>query len=436
MGSKVTPKSSVVYIAAADIGDVWDDDADASERNADGLEIVTVNEPIPGVPGATWRRENVLWATKTAAPWVHHEPSIEPVPADEARPDLVKLATAMLGAETPTAGRRPDANVVRTESGRKSRSRRAAVSNAAALAIIRHHHGDTLDVLHAASAITATQHAIGQALHRDICEAERHAMLLTQPPRAEEGDMRTFVAGDSEQVGGDLGGDDQNGEPLSCENDIGSTGMPEIREPDTSPARRRLDAAFLAIQTRLQGDATGWALVSGPQAPGPRWHVLTGTDGRSIIRRLPHAAHVWPNLGKSMLPLTPTWQWVPRVPAPWEGTRQVWRWLCGAVTSTSGGAHLAPRREVAWLRDWLDTLAHVYAPIVTGQSRRETAVVAYEECLGMKCEAKCVSHHSSRPPAPDRSPLPSQATPPVRRVFLTASRPTTVIRQHMRGYNE
>src|SRR5690242_17642163 len=107
-----------------------DEDADAGERNADGLQIVTVAEPIldaDGVVVATWPRRKALWFSKAAAPWVHHEQSQEPVPELEARPDLVEQATAMLAAaqkdtETRDIGRKPDANVVRTASGRKSRS--------------------------------------------------------------------------------------------------------------------------------------------------------------------------------------------------------------------------------------------------------------------------------------------------------------------------
>jgi hypothetical protein len=372
---------------AFDIDDIPDEDADAQERNADGLKMAVVTEPIPGVPGVTWQRTKVLWETKAGAPWVHHECSPEPAPDKEAHPALVKQANAILAvaqkaAETRVVGRKPDANVVRTASGRKSRSRRAAISNEQALDLIRHHHGDALDVLRAAGAITTTQHAVGQALQWDIHETDRNALLLTKSPRAGEGDMRTFVSGD----GTNTGLFEEDGE-LVFERDYGSTGTPEIRELDASPERRRLDAAFRAVQARLQPVAPGWAMVSAPQAPGPRWRILTGTNG-TVARRLPHPAHVWPNLGTPMLPLMPTTHPVRRWPAPWECTRHVWRWLCGAVTSTANGARWVLRREVAWLRDWLDALAPIYAPIVTGSTRQETNYITGKERVGTKCTAR------------------------------------------------
>jgi excisionase family DNA binding protein len=371
---------------AADIDDIPDQNTDAQKWNADGLEIVTVTEPIldaDGIVLATWERRVVFWETKGGAPWVFHESDPEPTPELEAHPDLVEQATAILtaaqkDAATRVMGRKPDANVARTASGRKSRSRRAVLSNEEALGLIRHHHGDMLDVLHAADAITATQHTIGQALQRDIHEADRCALLLTKPPRSDEGDMRSYVSGDSTNTG--VFEDDGK---LEFTRDYGSTGTPGIRELDQSLERRRLDAAFVAVLTRLQGGATGWAVVSGPHAPGPRWRLLAGAN-RTIARRLPHPAHVWPNLGTPMLPLTPTTHLVRRSPAPRECTRQTWRWLCSVATSAADGERWVRCQDVARLRQWLDVLAPIYAPIVTGSARQEAATVPVSQYAGTK----------------------------------------------------
>lgn len=346
------------------------------------VAMKTVSTKDGSIAGVVWRRTAIDWPDKQSSGIFRRFSNPAPIPDEEAYPERVRQADELLKAAPSQRGRTRDDKVVRTASGRKSRARCAVAANAEALSATRHQAPLLLDRLFHSGHLTQTQWSAGNGLLDDLIAAERHRLLLAKPPRSEFGatDMRTYISAGRmkrAKIDDPENGDDQ---PVAADDVPGSTGT-ALRERSTHPATRRLALAKEAVQGALHGAARGWAIVTEPAPPGPRWRILAGKNGERIARRLPHPAHVWPGSGRPMLPLPVVRRVIRRTHVPTEASCGAWRWLASVVDDQRDLRHVVRKCDVQWLRKWLDLISPIYT--VTGSERVGTKFRTRGEGGGM-----------------------------------------------------